>query len=702
MLALHIADQCIGVAQLGAGGQLHRQVEAILCELRDQIHAQGRNQRQRERKCRRRTAEHQPGPRQCRRQDPRVGFGRHVVTGHQLPTEPAKGASHRGAQAASQQRDRPGDRKHHATEHLAQQPTDPTHAALDRAQHRVPGHAGGTIRLGLQYEPEWRGSAQRTEHRNQGQRNQQRDDHGYRNGQGLIAEQLSRHTLDEHQRQEYRHRGQRGRDHRHADFLRALHRRIQQAEAALACLGDAFQHHDRVVYHHAGCERQTGQRHHVEIDAEPAHHEKRGDDRNRQRQADHERAPAIAQEEKDQQDRQRATQQCLRADLVEGLADEYGLIVHLGQFGARRNVGFELFQRCLDAIRHIHRVGIAFLVDRQFDRFAAIQPDDRLALLEALADRGDVAQVDRVAIAIHHQQIAHLLEIDKLVDGAHQIALRALFQAAAGNIDVLLAQSIDHRADRQVQARERLLIEIDLNLVLEATGNLDRGDAGDRFQPFLEFFLAVPAQALEQCFIDTRDAAFAAQGKAHDRLGGRVETQQHRFFRFKRQLHRFQFVAHLDARLVHVGTPGELQNHVALPGTRHRMQLAQVLDHAHRFLDRLGHQVFDLAGRSANVLGAHGQRGIAQVRQQIDLELTQRQQAEQHQGHGKHRHRDPAAGGKGDQAHWLAAVAALPLTATALAASGSLTTSTVAPSRNVTLPTVTTPSPSTNPSRISA
>ena len=47
-----------------------------------------------------------------------------------------------------------------------------------------------------------------------------------------------------------------------------------------------FQHHDRVVHHQAGGQRQAAQRHHVEAQAELVHEEERGDDRHRQRQAD--------------------------------------------------------------------------------------------------------------------------------------------------------------------------------------------------------------------------------------------------------------------------------------------------------------------------------------------------------------------------------------------------------------------------------
>ena len=78
------------------------------------------------------------------------------------------------------------------------------------------------------------------------------------------------------------------------------------AQAAFARLGDGFEHHDRVVDHQARRQCEAAERHHVEAQVELVHEEERGDDRHRQRQADDERAPAIAQEQEDDQDREHA------------------------------------------------------------------------------------------------------------------------------------------------------------------------------------------------------------------------------------------------------------------------------------------------------------------------------------------------------------------------------------------------------------
>ena len=89
-----------------------------------------------------------------------------------------------------------------------------------------------------------------------------------------------------------------------------------------------------------------------------------------------------------------------------------------------------------------------------------------------------------------------------------------------------------------------------------------------------------------------------------------------------------ELVAHVEPGLIHVRAPGEFQDHVGLTSARNRMDLAQVLDHADCFFDGLGNEVFHFQRRGTFVFRAHGQRRIAQVWQQVDLESVKRDHAE--------------------------------------------------------------------------
>jgi hypothetical protein len=94
-----------------------------------------------------------------------------------------------------------------------------------------------------------------------------------------------------------------------------------------------------------------------------------------------------------------------------------------------------------------------------------------------------------------------------------------------------------------------------------------------------------------------------------------------------------------------------VEHHVTLPGSRYRPHLAHVGNHAQRFLDRLGQEVLDLRGRRADQLGAHGERRIGQVRQQVDLEIGEGNQPEQDHRDGRHRDGHATADGELDDVH---------------------------------------------------
>ena len=244
-----------------------------------------------------------------------------------------------------------------------------------------------------------RAALQRRQHRDQRHRHHQRDRDRERDRQRLVAEQLAGNAFDEHQRQEHRDRGQGRRDHRHADFAGAGDGRLQDRQATFARLGDRFEHHDRIVDDQAGGEREAAERHHVEAQVELVHEEERGDDRDRQRQRDDERAPAVAQEQEDHQDREQAADHRIHLHVADGVADELRLVVDRGQLDVRRHLLSDFRELLLDGIGRGDGIGVAFLVDRQFHRFAAAEADDRLAFLVTLAHLGDVLQPDRHAAA---------------------------------------------------------------------------------------------------------------------------------------------------------------------------------------------------------------------------------------------------------------------------------------------------------------
>ena len=231
---------------------------------------------------------------------------------------------------------------------------------------------------------------------------------------------------------------------------------------------------------------------------------------------------------------------------------------------------------------------------------------------------------------------------------------------------------------------ELLLIEGNLDLVLEPSPDLDCGDTGDRLETLLQFVVGEATQLLEFGFVKHTTGIAAGKAEADDRVGRRIEAQQHRLLRFQRQAEHVQLVTRVEAGHFHVRAPGELEDHVGLAGARYRVDAAHVLDRAECFLYRLRYQILHLDRRRALVLGAHGQGWIGQIGQQVDLQSGKGDQAEQHQGQRGHADRHASACGEFDEVHCAPS-----------------STCTCVPSRTAARPMVMTRSPSSRPSRIS-
>ena len=81
-------------------------------------------------------------------------------------------------------------------------------------------------------------------------------------------EELADDAAHEADRQEHRDDRQRGGQHRQADLLRAVERRVVGGLAHLHMAHDVLAHHDRVVDQQADAQRQRHQRDHVDREAE--------------------------------------------------------------------------------------------------------------------------------------------------------------------------------------------------------------------------------------------------------------------------------------------------------------------------------------------------------------------------------------------------------------------------------------------------
>ena len=101
-----------------------------------------------------------------------------------------------------------------------------------------------------------------------------------------------------------------------------------------------------------------------------------------------------------------------------------------------------------DACGDLHGVLARLLLDLDLDARLAVDPHEVAALLGGVLHLGDVAQVDRHAVARQDDEIADVLEALELALAAEQIGRVALIDLAERGVLVLLAQRL-RRPDRR-------------------------------------------------------------------------------------------------------------------------------------------------------------------------------------------------------------------------------------------------------------
>ncbi|MDW8468283.1 MAG: hypothetical protein RML56_03985 [Burkholderiales bacterium] len=233
----------------------------------------------------------------------------------------------------------------------------------------------------------------RAEHRRERERHEQRHEHAEGHHHRERAQELAGDAGDEDHRREDRHQRERRRDHREGDLAASLHRRLKRVgDQPLAVAVDVFEHHDRVVHHHAHEQQQREQRHRVERQTEEVHHRDRAEERHRDRGRDDERRAQAPQEQPDdERGKERAFDQ-VRAQRLDHLADEHRVVLHVVQLQSRRKLRPDLG---LDPLAHarddLDGVRVRHLDDADADRRLAVEARKLPEVRQAVLDLGDVA-----------------------------------------------------------------------------------------------------------------------------------------------------------------------------------------------------------------------------------------------------------------------------------------------------------------------
>ena len=245
---------------------------------------------------------------------------------------------------------------------------------------------------------------------------------------------------------------------------------------------DVLAHDDRIVDEDADGQRQAEQRHRVEREAEGPHRDERGHHRHRQRQArDDGRAPGVQEQEHDEHGQRRAFEQ---GPLHVGhrVGDARAGVARGDQLDAGRQRLPDLVDTLADALADFGGAVAVGLDDVDADGVAPVEQRRRARLLGAVDGVGHVAQPNQLAVALGDddaREIRGRVEPAEQADGA--LVERAV-EPAHRRGQVLRLQRLHDLADADAGRLQRLRLERDGHLALDAADHAHLGDAGDAAQ----------------------------------------------------------------------------------------------------------------------------------------------------------------------------------------------------------------------------
>ena len=429
-------------------------------------------------------------------------------------------------------------------------------------------------------------------------------------GDGLVAEELPRDSLDEHDGQEHRNARERRRRHRRGHLVGPVHRGARERHALFAFAIDRLQHHDGVVDEHSNSQRQPSERHDVERNIEAVHEQERRHHRERNRRGDDGRAAEIAQEQEQNADGEKAADHGRIAHFLDRLLDEMRLVEQHRELVARRELLLPLVEPRLHVARRRDGVGVTLLEDGDFDALLAVDARDLLALLVAHLDAGHVAQAHRRAVALGHDDLADLLDAVELVQGPDEEVGIGAAQGPPRHVHIGNADHLAHLVDGNGECCQPLLVDVDLDLVLETALDLRGGDPLDGLQVELDLALGQPAHVVELTATGECDA--------HDRIERRVEAQHDGVLGFLRENQAVELLAHFHGQHVHVGVPIELERHLGNAGARDGVNGLEAAQHADGFFHRARDEVFNLLRRGIGEVGLNRQGRIGDVGKELE------------------------------------------------------------------------------------
>ena len=196
-------------------------------------------------------------------------------------------------------------------------------------------------------------------------------------------------------------------------------------------------------------------------------------------------------------------------DRADGVLDRLGLLVDDAQ-GDAGILGPDLADDLADELGHLDRIGPGLLAHEEPDALGAVEPGHALAFLDRIVDRGYVAEADDAALLGDEKaDLADLVEGLELADDAEGVLEGPLADRPALEVAVEGVDAAGDVLDGQTVEGELLRVGLDLDLALDAAGDLGRADALDLLEARLDELLGE--------LLELEERPVAGEGQGHDR-----------------------------------------------------------------------------------------------------------------------------------------------------------------------------------------
>ena len=420
--------------------------------------------------------------------------------------------------------------------------------------------------------------------------------------------------------------------------LRTLDGRLSRRHLFLFHVAkDDLEHDHGVVDHDADREGEGEQRDDVQGKAHPVHCGEGRDESARDGNGGDDGGPDLAEEEKHDPRGEDGAENQMLFDGVHRREDVLGLVANRVHLPAARKLAPELGDPLLEPFHDLNGVRAGLLAHLEHDGGLAVEGGDRLGVGHAVFDARDVADAYRITVPHRDgNELERLGRAHPTISSEGEVA-GTLLDLAARELNVLASEGGDDLGSRETETGELGGVDDDVDL--------PRSAAHDPHLPHAQDGLDLPPERLVGELRDVTYRSRAGKDEREHRRGVGIDLRDDGWIRVSRQIAEdaVDAIAHFLGSDVAVLFEIELNRDDGVSLRRDRDELVDTADGVDRFFDLVGDLGLDLFGSSAHESRRDRHEGEVHVREAIDAEVHEGEQAHDDERENEHRREDRTA-----------------------------------------------------------